>query len=321
MLTSQLFQKVLIDPAEQGYADRLQIVSGFATASMADRHIEQLNDLGLKVSIDLVVGMSPLVGIERVQHFAFQKLANQGAYGMRIGCRYIPKGYKPVHAKVYCWYKDGVPIQAFLGSANYTLTGFGKTQMEAVEEIDSNLASQFNGQILKETVNCLDQKIDQLVGFTETKRIKVGGRSKNSVELSLLTKDGETPNRSGINWGQRPGREKDQACINISADIRRSEFFPDRGERFTVLTDDHTSFIMVRAQDGGKGLHTTENNSILGKYLRQRMQLPMGTYVTKKHLVDYGRTTVTFTKIDDETYHMDFGTNMEVSESAEIWQG
>ena len=40
----------------------------------------------------------------------------------------------------------------------------------------------------------------------------------------------------------------------------------------------------VTAQDGGKGLHTHKDNSILGKYFRERLGLPSGEFITRKHL-------------------------------------
>ena len=60
-------------------------------------------------------------------------------------------------------------------------------------------------------------------------------------------------------------------------------------------------FFVVRAQDAGKGLQTTDDNSEIGDYLRARLNLNSGEYVTRQHLNAYGRTDVTFTKIDDET--------------------
>lgn len=64
--------------------------------------------------------------------------------------------------------------------------------------------------------------------------------------------------------------------------------------------------ICVRAQDGGKGLHTTLNNSLLGEYFRYRLGVKNGEFVTREHLLKYGRTDVDFYKIDDENYYMDF---------------
>jgi hypothetical protein len=73
-----------------------------------------------------------------------------------------------------------------------------------------------------------------------------------------------------------------------------------------VLTDDGKELICVRAQDNGKGLHTTLNNSLMGEYFRYRLGLPSGSFVRKKDLLKYGRTDVDFYKIDDETYLLDF---------------
>ena len=304
MLTDDLFEQVLITPATQKGVNKLQIVSGFATAGMADRHMEKLAKLQQQISIELIVGMTPRSGIEIAQHYAMQKLVNTRPYGMDFSCRYVVSG-NPVHAKTYCWMVDDKPEIAFTGSANYTLTGFGQTQIEVIEDADCNDVVAFHAATLNQTADCIEPSIDQKITLTQTNKTK--STTKNTVTLPLLDKKtGDTPPRSGINWGQRLGRDKDQAYINIPSDIGRSGFFPDRGERFTVLTDDNQSFIMVRAQDGGKGLETTQNNSLLGEYLRGRMGVPSGQYVTLQDLTTYGRTDVAITKIDDETYLLDF---------------
>ena len=155
--------------------------------------------------------------------------------------------------------------------------------------------------------------------FEPTKELNVQLRSSleetvamhdlESIELSFLAK-GKVHERSGINWGQREGRNPDQAYIPIPASIyKHSNFFPAKGQKFTVATDDGRSFIMVRRQDKGKALHTPDDNSILGKYLRKRLGLKLGQLVENVHFEDYGRTDVTFTKVDDETYFMDFSVN------------
>jgi len=73
-----------------------------------------------------------------------------------------------------------------------------------------------------------------------------------------------------------------------------------------VLTDDNKELICVRAQDDGKAIHTTLDNSLLGEYFRFRLGLPNGVFITKDHLLRYGRADVDFYKIDEETYLMDF---------------
>ena len=65
-------------------------------------------------------------------------------------------------------------------------------------------------------------------------------------------------------------------------------------------------FSLEGAQDGGKGIHSTLNNSLLGKYFRNRLGLANGAFVTKSDLLKYGGTDVDFYKIDEETYYLDF---------------
>lgn len=319
MLNENLFDTVLIEPAKESGINRLRIVSGFATAAMADKHMEHLRDLSKKIGIELIVGMTKRDGIGKAQHFAFQNLAKQKPYGMDFSCRYVV-GSNPVHAKTYCWLKGEKPFVGFLGSANYTLTAFHKNQIETMGSVPSDATATFYDDIFQQTADCLDKNIEKKVMFSEA-RPRLEPRQKQKVDehndyetvtLSLLVKQtGETPDKSGINWGQRVGRDKNQAYINIPAEIGRSGFFPDVKEPFTVLTDDGESFIMVRAQDGGKGLETKQSNALLGEYLRARMGAPSGGYVTRQHLDEYGRTDVTFAKIDEETYLLNFQSNKQ----------
>jgi hypothetical protein len=79
---------------------------------------------------------------------------------------------------------------------------------------------------------------------------------------------------------------------------------------FTVITDDQKTFICTRAQKGdeGQAIETPQDNSILGRYFRERLGLPSGAFVSTEDLRRYGRMDVTFYKIDDENYYTDFST-------------
>jgi hypothetical protein len=117
-----------------------------------------------------------------------------------------------------------------------------------------------------------------------------------------------------LNWGQRDGRNPNQAYISVPAEIRKMEFFPVRQQQFTVLTDDGKAIICSTAQSGQKGaaldkykaIHSSTNNSLLGEYFRYRLGLTDGAFVNTSDVINYGRTDVTFYKIDPETYYMDF---------------
>ena len=49
----------------------------------------------------------------------------------------------------------------------------------------------------------------------------------------------------------------------------------------------------------------------MGKYIRTRLGLNSGEFVSKPDMVEYGRTDVTFTKMDEETYFMDFSVRTD----------
>ena len=59
MLTENLFEKVLIEPAMQNF-DTLCIVSGYASATMVSRHFDHLRRGKREVRIQLIVGMAYL---------------------------------------------------------------------------------------------------------------------------------------------------------------------------------------------------------------------------------------------------------------------
>ena len=131
-------------------------------------------------------------------------------------------------------------------------------------------------------------------------------QSEDRVTLSLLTNRGTVAEKSHLNWGQRRNRNRDEAYIHIPVEHRRPGIFPPRRVPFTVRTDDEVTMIMVRQQDEGKAISTTDGNYILGEYFRRRMRVPLGKKIRMEDFQRYGRIDVEFVKLDDETYLMDF---------------
>ena len=128
----------------------------------------------------------------------------------------------------------------------------------------------------------------------------------DSVTLSLLTRDGVPGRRSGLNWGQRKGREPNQAYIHLPSKIAQTGFFPLEKQHFTAITDDRHQLTLRVEQQNNKAITTPVRNSDLGEYFRNRLGLPNGAYVNLSDLEQYGRTDVKFIKLDDETFYMDF---------------
>ena len=122
----------------------------------------------------------------------------------------------------------------------------------------------------------------------------------------MITRTGEPGSRSGLNWGQRPGREPNEAYIPLPSRISKSGFFPLEKRHFTAITDDRHQLILRIEQQNNKAITTPARNSDLGEYFRNRLGLANGAYVDRDALEAYGRTDVMFVKLDEETYYMDF---------------
>ena len=68
MIDKNLYQRILIEPAEKQDADQLTIVSGYATASMMVTHYAKLVKRRPSIGIDLTIGMTPSDGLAVAHH-------------------------------------------------------------------------------------------------------------------------------------------------------------------------------------------------------------------------------------------------------------
>lgn len=303
-----LFNKVLLEPATE--ADTLNIISGFATPGMYTYHAEELRKIQRSVDVHLIIGMTPFSGISKIYHENFKKIMDENT---KFSCSYVMENKYPIHSKVYIWSKDSIPLVSFCGSANYTVNGFKSNQDEILVLCNKDSAKEYYDSIIEKTIYCNHQDADLICKNIKTdyhlqENIDINGISGlQSVELPLFSlQTNKIHPVSGLNWGQRYGRERNQAYIPVPARVARANFFPPRGQYFSVLTDDGFPFVCVVAQDGGKAIETPHNNSQLGEYFRARLGVPSGSFVTLDALDHYGNRYVKFTKIDDEEYLMSF---------------
>ncbi|MCC7573434.1 MAG: NgoFVII family restriction endonuclease [Candidatus Methanofastidiosum sp.] len=314
MINDQLFEKVLIEPIKNG-ADKLLIVSGFASPAMVLHHFEEVKRIDKKIEVHLIAGMYIKEGLPKSTHIGFTKLLTED-YSPFFKCSYIFQN-KPVHSKVYVWLKECNPFKCYIGSANYTQNAFFLNNREVLTENKPVEGFDYFNSLIDDSIYCNHIDIEKyFVIFDEKKYPNLSKRRTDiiqneesglpSLKISLLTSREEIGIHSGLNWGQREGRNQNQAYIPLKKDVYQTDFFPPRKIHFTVRTDDDKILICSRAQDSGKAIHTPHNNSLLGEYFRYRLNLANGQFVEKEDLVRYGRTDVDFYKIDDENYYMDF---------------
>ena len=135
---------------------------------------------------------------------------------------------------------------------------------------------------------------------------------KDSIIVQLIDTKGNA--QYGLNWGHRDNRNPNQSYIQLPPDVYKSDFFPKKGKYFAVRTDDGQTIIMTRAQknDDGTALQTPDDNSVFGKYIRQRLGLEDGALITVEDIKKYGRTNIVFTKVDSLNFKLDFSNKSKV---------
>lgn len=315
MITKNIAQQVLFSPITQG-ADTLLILSGYATPNMASWYIKSIQERGItSISFSLLIGMAPYDGLSIPIHEGFKTLHGH-SYANSVKtflCSYICEN-PPVHANLYIWLKNDVPLLAYTGSADFVQSAFISARKEIIEVCDPKEAFDYYLAAERNSIYCNHSEIEdhivlrlahQILDAENKPLTTLEGDGITSVHLSLLTNKGDVGKRSGLNWGQRNQRNRNEAYIPLPRKIAKTAFFP-LGRHFTVVADDGHTLLLRVEQQNDKAITTPLSNAQLGEYFRNRLGLSNGAFVTKQSLINYGRTEVTFHKIDDEQYFMDF---------------
>ncbi|WP_281239490.1 restriction endonuclease PLD domain-containing protein [Flavobacterium praedii] len=318
MIINNLYPTALINP--KAIANKLYIVSGYASATFARRHIVELLAINNDFEINLIIGMPN----SKSDHLAFVALHNEFGNNFK---GYYYRNSAPVHCKVYSWYNDDEPCIGYTGSANYSQYGFfTHLQVNQLNHDDPiQIKSLFDDLLTRSTYIPNETIVLPLyhrtphIGSVLPSKIQWEIANKR-VRISFLDNKGILPKGSGLNWGQRLSkntnkitgkitwsqREPNQAYLSLKQDSRKEGFLPEKAFTFSLITDDGHSFDCVVAQDGRKAIHSTKDNSEIGKYIRNRIGVSLGSPVTVEDLERYGRTDYTIEKIDDETFLLDF---------------
>lgn len=314
MIVNNIAHRLLFEPIEAN-ADTLLILSGYASPNMASWLIQSYREKKMSpIDIRLVVGMTVYDGISISAHEGFKELQknNLGNDISRFKCSYVCEGV-PVHANLYIWMKRDVPFVAFTGSPDFLQGSFLAGRREVAEECDAVEAKRYFDDIEGNSVFCNHGEVDDFVIIhkspniiDEDGKITITGKGIHSATLSLLSKNGDTGEKSGLNWGQRGNRNRNEAYIPLPKNIAIKNFFPLEKKHFIARTDDGHTLVLRVEQDGNKAITTPLSNAQLGEYFRNRLNLAYGAYVHTKDLLDYGRTDVTFYKIDEEEFFLDF---------------
>lgn len=307
MIISNLYDEVLRRPIVEG-SNELFVVSGYASATFANRHLSD----NAEFKLNLIIGMPG----KRTDHFGYLNLKDR--FRDRFNGYYL-QGNPPVHCKAYAWYQDTKPKIGFSGSANYSQPGFfSNYQLNQISNDNPELIKGLFDDLLVRSMaierfvfsgveNVISQEPRTTIHGSVVPGALIWEIPNVRVRISFLARDGSLPQRSGLNWGQRPeqGREPNQAYLSLKGDSRREDFLPPLTETFTLITDDNHSFDCVVAQSDRKAIHSTLDNSELGKYIRNRIGVDLDAPVLLSDLERYGRTDFTIEKLNEETFLLD----------------
>lgn len=310
-INTDIVERILVNPASNG-TNRLCILSNHATPNMASWLLKTYDEKKiLGISLELIITSSYEEGISQMNHegfIALYKTFKQGR-GNIFKCSYL-NSFISEKRNLYIWCCDEKPVKAFSCSCDFTQNSLLKGNGGSVLKMDPCEAYDSFNKAIENSIYCCYSEIDEYVDIGPSKiptDAELSPDDPNFITLSLVVeKTGEPGTKSGLNWGQRKNRNPNEAYIPLPRKIAKSGFFPLEKQHFLVVTDDgHTLLLRVEQQDD-KAITTPLSNAQLGEYFRNRLGLPYGAYVHSSDLDAYGRRDVSFYKIDDEQYYMDF---------------
>lgn len=339
MYTDNFEDIVLFIPARKdGQAcNHLKIVTAFTDVERISSHLIKLFDgrnkeFTVNIKVDIILGMIKGAGLTKKKHDKLCSLIRRlnSVSGMpKITCRYVVEG-RQVHSKVYVWCRGNKAVEAYIGSANYTMNAF-YMRRECIDSCDAKEADRYYNSLLPDSIDCFDKHLSDKITFSNRKNVEEDIADTNlenlswdyfqtitlvdSIEISLLKADeSDTGYGSGVNWGIRKNgykRNRNQAYIPYNIKDQKIGFFPNANSDgtypvFKVVTEDYDAFYMRQAQANGKALETPESNAIIGEWIRHKIGVPDGMYITKDMLEAANGTRVVFKKYQNGIYTLDY---------------
>lgn len=285
-------------------ADRVEIAVGYTSSASLDELESLVNGCGI-TSICLTIGMYYIEGMpERSYHQALK--INQKWRDAGIGEVRLVKAFK-YHGKVYCFYKNGVPFSAIIGSANLgaiKLEASNRRQyetavltedaaevakiaahIESLKSVSDNIADIQDIPLVRETNTALNgielvTPVPQPnVAFYEQRPAEVSFYLQLKVPKSdeRFLDDGKHFTKSNINVcyaaprSKRKARDWYETQLTVGAQIYKMDGYPAKNVPFFVITDDGYWFKAHTTSDNNKQFSAVGDELIMGRWLKGRL--------------------------------------------------
>lgn len=314
-----LYSNILPLPAREGQqtfldcfmnqiskADQIEIAVGYASLGS----IKEIDELVAKYKISKVslnIGMYFTEGMPENSYHTAIKI-NKKWQDLGIGEIRLVNAFK-YHGKSYCFYKNGEPFSAIIGSANLGIIKLEAsnrrqyefsaitTSRDEVDEIakhiedlknskcSSNISTLSNIPLIHELNTALTGV--ELVTQVPKSNVDFYRQCKPSVEFKLLLKvptfsnrlvdNGKNFTKSNINVCYAAPRSKNKSRdwyetqLTVDAEIYRKDGYPQKNDPFFVVTDDGYWFKAHTTSDNNKQFSAVGDELIMGRWLKSRL--------------------------------------------------
>ena len=301
-------QKTIIDcfNEQMRLADTVEIAVGYTSNASLTELADLVESCGIR-KICLTIGMYYIEGMpEGAYHTALT--INQKWQDLGIGEIRIVKAFK-YHGKLFCFYKDGKPLSAIIGSANlgaikleasnrrqYEISAL-TTEENEIEEIHNHI-EQLNQENVSENISGIQgmplvREVNtalngiELVTSVPQSNVAFYERCKAYVSFFLKLKvpkaeerhidDGKHYTKSNINVcyaaprSKRKARDWYETQLTVGADVYHMEGYPQKNCPFFVVTDDGYWFKAHTTSDNNKQFSAVGDELIMGRWLKGRL--------------------------------------------------
>lgn len=321
MLFNTNLEEIIFHRHETVRSDELVILSGY----LGPNPVNRLADLPLNSTV--IYGMYGDRGIQNRLHNA---LINVQISIPNINIYYSTV---PIHSKCYIWKNQNSIQHALIGSANFSTNGLTTPYREILAETTFDTfqpLDDYINRVMSNSILCTDiQEVRNGREVIERPNIQI---STEFCRMSLLDRGGNIHQKSGLNWMFSEGHVSyNDAYITIKKDYIRQypTLFPPKQD-FTTMSNiggrknRHNDIVEIIWDDGftmdallegsqeeygvkyPKQISSFPRKNILGEYIRHRLNIPSGEFITKEDLLRYGRTDIDVSLLNESVYYFDF---------------
>ncbi len=278
-------------------ADKVDIAVGYVSKSSVQELARLIDDKKID-NIELVIGMYYLEGMPEGTYNATMTLNSK----LKEEGRGIVKLVKTLkyHGKLYVFYKDGKPFEAFIGSHNLgaikaEASNIRQYEISAVTTVESeiNEIASFITQLKDDNcsidISCasgmkiIREMNNALIGQEFVSKITMDevGAYQNKLTDVLFEIPLKVPENlsdtnmrgSNINVCYAKGRKRVwwETEIVVSKQIRDLPNYPEYQKPFMAVTDDGWKFLAWTCGDNNKNLYSKDDLKIMGRWIKGRL--------------------------------------------------